>query len=71
MINITSQVQGCLRESGIQEGLLLVNAMHIIAAVFVNDDEPGSHQDHADEARSSPDAGRQVQYPRPVASRRR
>ncbi len=38
-VNITSQVQECLRESGIKEGLCLVNAMHITASVFINDDE--------------------------------
>jgi secondary thiamine-phosphate synthase enzyme len=45
-INITPQVQACLRESGIQEGLCLVNAMHITASVFINDDEYGLHQDY-------------------------
>ncbi len=45
LINITSTVQECLRESGIREGLLLCNAMHITASVFINDDEPGLHQD--------------------------
>ena len=44
-INITREVQALLRESGIQEGLCLVNAMHITAAVFVNDDEGGLHLD--------------------------
>ena len=44
--NITPQVQAALRESGIQEGLILVNAMHITASVFINDDEPGLHQDY-------------------------
>jgi secondary thiamine-phosphate synthase enzyme len=44
-VNITPQVQACLRESGIREGLCLVNAMHITASVFVNDDESGLHQD--------------------------
>jgi secondary thiamine-phosphate synthase enzyme len=44
-INITPQVERCLAESGIQEGLLLVNAMHITASVFINDDEAGLHQD--------------------------
>ncbi len=44
-LNITPQVEACLRESGIREGLLLCNAMHITASVFVNDDEPGLHQD--------------------------
>jgi secondary thiamine-phosphate synthase enzyme len=44
-VNITPQVQQCLQESGIQEGLVLVNAMHITASVFINDDEAGLHQD--------------------------
>ena len=45
-INITSQVEACLRESGIQDGLALVNAMHITASVFINDDESGLHSDY-------------------------
>ena len=45
-INITPQVEGCLLESGIQEGLVLVNAMHITASVFINDDESGLHHDY-------------------------
>jgi secondary thiamine-phosphate synthase enzyme len=44
-INITPQVEECLRESGIKEGFVLCDAMHITASVFVNDDEPGLHQD--------------------------
>jgi len=44
-INITPQVEDCLRESGIREGLVLVNAMHITASVFINDDESGLHRD--------------------------
>jgi len=44
-INITSKVEECLIESGIREGLCLVNAMHITASVFINDDEPGLHND--------------------------
>jgi secondary thiamine-phosphate synthase enzyme len=44
-VNITPQVQQCLAESGIKEGLVLVNAMHITASVFINDDESGLHQD--------------------------
>ncbi|MDM8001057.1 MAG: secondary thiamine-phosphate synthase enzyme YjbQ [Dehalococcoidia bacterium] len=44
-INITSQVSECLRESGIREGIVLVNAMHITASVFINDDERGLHRD--------------------------
>jgi secondary thiamine-phosphate synthase enzyme len=46
LINITSQVRDCLRESGITEGLVLCNAMHITASVFINDDEPGLHKDY-------------------------
>ncbi|MDK2857721.1 MAG: hypothetical protein PWQ29_124 [Verrucomicrobiota bacterium] len=45
LINITSEVNECLRESGIKEGLCLVNAMHITASVFINDDEAGLHSD--------------------------
>jgi secondary thiamine-phosphate synthase enzyme len=45
-INITRQVEDCLRESQVQEGLCLVNAMHITASVFINDDERGLHQDY-------------------------
>lgn len=45
-INITSEVTACLLESGISEGLLLVNAMHITASVFINDDESGLHHDY-------------------------
>ncbi len=44
-LNITPQVEQCLRESGIREGLCLVNAMHITASVFINDDESGLHAD--------------------------
>jgi secondary thiamine-phosphate synthase enzyme len=46
LLNITSQVEKVLTESGVQEGLLLCNAMHITASVFINDDEPGLHQDY-------------------------
>lgn len=46
-LNITSQVEACLKESGVREGLVLVNAMHITASVFINDDESGLHQDYA------------------------
>ncbi len=46
-LNITGQVQEALRDSGIKEGLALVNAMHITASVFINDDEPGLHEDYA------------------------
>lgn len=45
LINITPQVEQCLAESGIAEGLLLCNAMHITASVFINDDESGLHHD--------------------------
>ncbi|MDR1869701.1 MAG: secondary thiamine-phosphate synthase enzyme YjbQ [Treponema sp.] len=44
-INITGEVEALLRESGIQEGLCLANAMHITASVFINDDESGLHHD--------------------------
>ena len=46
LINITPQVVECLKESGIREGLLLANAMHITASVFINDDEGGLHHDY-------------------------
>jgi secondary thiamine-phosphate synthase enzyme len=45
-INITPQVDECLRSSGVKEGLCLVNAMHITASVFINDDESGLHHDY-------------------------
>ena len=45
-INITPQIEQCLKESGVTEGLLLVNAMHITASVFINDDESGLHHDY-------------------------
>ena len=45
LVNITPEVEAALAESGIQEGLILVNAMNITASVFINDDEPGLHQD--------------------------
>jgi len=45
LINITSDIEQCLKESSIKEGLILVNAMHITASVFVNDDESGLHSD--------------------------
>jgi secondary thiamine-phosphate synthase enzyme len=47
-VNITPQVEDCLRESGIQEGLCLVNAMHITASVYINDDERGLLSDYED-----------------------
>jgi secondary thiamine-phosphate synthase enzyme len=46
-LNITPEVEKSLRESGVAEGLCLVNAMHITASVFINDDESGLHQDYA------------------------
>ena len=46
LVNITRQVQEAITESGIQEGLVLVNAMNITASVFINDDESGLHQDY-------------------------
>ena len=45
LINITPEIQKCLAESGVKEGLCLVNAMHITASVFINDDEAGLHHD--------------------------
>jgi secondary thiamine-phosphate synthase enzyme len=45
-VNITPQVIAAVNQSGIREGLVLVNAMHITASVFINDDEPGLHQDY-------------------------
>jgi secondary thiamine-phosphate synthase enzyme len=45
-VNITPQVEDAVRESGVQEGLCLVNAMHITASVFINDDESGLHRDY-------------------------
>ena len=46
LVNITPEVQQCLMESGVKEGLVLVNAMHITSSVFINDDESGLHQDY-------------------------
>lgn len=45
-VNITKDVEQCVAESGVTEGLCLVNAMHITASVFINDDEPGLHGDY-------------------------
>ncbi len=45
-VNITPQVEEAVSASGVQEGLCLVNAMHITASVFINDDEPGLHRDY-------------------------
>jgi secondary thiamine-phosphate synthase enzyme len=46
LVNITRQVQAAVSQSGVSEGLCLVNAMHITASVFINDDEPGLHEDY-------------------------
>jgi secondary thiamine-phosphate synthase enzyme len=45
-VNLTPQVEACLHESGIRDGMVLVNAMHITASVFINDDESGLHHDY-------------------------
>ena len=45
-VNITEQVEKCVKKSSVQEGLVLINAMHITASVFINDDESGLHQDY-------------------------
>ena len=45
-VNITPRVEEAVRKSGVSEGLVLVNAMHITASVFINDDEPGLHEDY-------------------------
>lgn len=45
-VNITPEIEKCLKESGIKEGIVLVNAMHITASVFINDDESGLHNDY-------------------------
>lgn len=45
LLNITPDIQQCLDESGVREGLVLVNAMHITASIFINDDESGLHHD--------------------------
>jgi secondary thiamine-phosphate synthase enzyme len=46
LVNITPEVEACLKRSGIKEGLILCNAMHITASVFINDDESGLHSDY-------------------------
>jgi secondary thiamine-phosphate synthase enzyme len=46
LVNITGEVRAAVQESGVREGLCLVNAMHITASVFINDDEPGLHEDY-------------------------
>lgn len=45
LVNITPEVEKAVKESGVKEGLVLVNAMHITASVFINDDDPGLHED--------------------------
>ena len=45
-VNITPEIERCVRESGVKEGLVLVNAMHITASVFINDDERGLREDY-------------------------
>ena len=45
-VNVTGEVEALVARSGVQEGLCLVNAMHITASIFINDDEPGLHQDY-------------------------
>ena len=45
-VNLTPQVEEAVRKSGVREGLVLVNAMHISASVFINDNEPGLHHDY-------------------------
>ncbi len=45
-VNITPEVEQCVKDSGVKEGLVLCNAMHITASVFINDDEPGLHHDY-------------------------
>ena len=45
-VNITTEIEKCMRESGVKEGLVLVNAMHITASIFINDDESGLHKDY-------------------------
>ena len=52
-VNITPQVEEAVRESGVREGLCLVNAMHITASVFINDDESGLHEDYKRVARGA------------------
>jgi secondary thiamine-phosphate synthase enzyme len=66
LVNITDQVGQCLKESGVSEGLILVNAMHITASVFINDDETGLHRDYEDwlEKLASHDPVSQYRYNR-------
>ena len=47
-VNLTRDVQNCIDESGVQEGLVLINSMHITSSVFINDDERGLHHDYAE-----------------------
>ena len=51
-VNITPEIEECVRASAVREGLVLVNAMHITASVFINDDEPGLHHDYETVARA-------------------
>ncbi len=53
-LNITPDIEQIVRGSGVQEGLCLVNAMHITASVFINDDEPGLHHDYKNGWKTSP-----------------
>lgn len=46
LVRITEQVEACVRESGVREGIVLINAMHITASVFINDNESGLHRDY-------------------------
>ena len=62
MVSIHDQVERAVAESGVREGLVLVNAMHITASVFINDNEPGLHQDYDGGWRS---------WPRSMSRRRR
>jgi thiamine phosphate synthase YjbQ (UPF0047 family) len=61
--NITPRVEAAVQASGVREGLVLVNAMHITASVFINDDEPGLHRDYARGSSSWPPS-----TPRPAAT---
>ena len=59
-VNITAQVETVVRKSGVREGLVLVNAMHITASVYINDDEPGLLRDFPGASRGIERAGRNV-----------
>ena len=60
--NITPRVESIVKKSGVQEGLVLVNAMHITASVFINDDEPGLHADYQKWLESWPPSTRPARY---------